>query len=808
VETTHEKTRATFQEQLDGTLRGHTVRLAPQEYPGPVTITSPLTLDGQNATVWALKGPVVSIYSADVTLRNLRIEVTDNSAASGSEEACAILVQSGRKVRLENVEVRGSVIGLVEEEGIWRYPNGLVIGLLETGVEHHFTLRLAVPVPCKITSNISGVEVEPRQLNPGPQEVRLTIESLYPDTLLSGSLSLTSASLKRFIGFSAYTLPTNSKLPPATPRNTTLIWQPSDWEALTGDPAAMTQTVEAPPLESQTDSSPETAPPTLPISPPEGEQVSTPPQTPTEDSQEETQKSDRVDSKTVPLAPAVMVVSRQGDGEFSTIGEAISNARSGVRILVKPGLYTEGLLLDRRVEIVGDGPAAKIIVECGNANCLRMETEQTVVVRGLTLRGAAVRTGPDRHTVHILQGKLILEDCDITSNSLSGIAVAGPTAGPIIRRCKVHGSKTAGVLFYGKGQGVLEECEIFENTLAGVEIRQGSTPILRNCTIRDGKQCGILVHESGLGSIEDCDISGNALAGVEIKQGGNPHLRRCRIHDGKYPGVRVLDQGQGTLEECDIFGNTLSGVEIRQRGNPAIRRCKIHDGKQAGLLFVRDAQGTVVDCEIFGNAQSGLEIKQTSNPVIRQCKIHDNLQAGAIVHDKGKGILEDCDIWNHAVLGVKIRRGGNPVLRQCKIRNCQQFGLLVHDDGQGTVEECEIFDIDWSGVAITGGGNPSIRNCKIHDAKHAGVVVWQEGVGTLEDCEIQGNTVAGVAIRQGGKPIVRRCNIQRNGDVALWAQDQAAGRVEDCDLSENKWGPHDIHSGCAVTLQSNKSESS
>lgn len=61
---------------------GGRLRLMPGEYEGPVRITRPCEIDGNGATVWAACGPVLTAASPGVTLKNLRVEVTEPSAAN------------------------------------------------------------------------------------------------------------------------------------------------------------------------------------------------------------------------------------------------------------------------------------------------------------------------------------------------------------------------------------------------------------------------------------------------------------------------------------------------------------------------------------------------------------------------------------------------------------------------------------------------------------------------------------------------------------------------------------------------------
>ena len=97
-----------------------------------------------------------------------------------------------------------------------------------------------------------------------------------------------------------------------------------------------------------------------------------------------------------------------------------------------------------------------------------------------------------------------------------------------------------------QGRLDLEGCDISSQSLACVVIRDGADPRLRRNKIHDGKQGGgVLVFDSGLGTLEDNDITGNALSGVEVKTGGNPTLRRNQIHDNKQAGIDVHGQRAG-----------------------------------------------------------------------------------------------------------------------------------------------------------------------------------------------------------------------------------------------------------------------
>src|ERR1700741_193063 len=59
----------------------------------------------------------------------------------------------------------------------------------------------------------------------------------------------------------------------------------------------------------------------------------------------------------------ILIVDAMHRAGYPTISEAIAAAKPGTRILVKPGLYTEGLIINKPLEIIGDGDREQIVVQ-------------------------------------------------------------------------------------------------------------------------------------------------------------------------------------------------------------------------------------------------------------------------------------------------------------------------------------------------------------------------------------------------------------------------------------------------------------
>jgi hypothetical protein len=182
-------------------------------------------------------------------------------------------------------------------------------------------------------------------------------------------------------------------------------------------------------------------PPTAPAAPPAGRvRVA-------ESSAESGEQAGGTDRVTAKTEPPTHVVDAWGRGDFTTVSAAIKAAKPGDRILVRPGLYEEGLVVDKPLEILGDGPVADIEIRARATDVL-MFRASIGRVANLTLRQVGGKK--KWFGVNITQGRLDLEGCDIACQSLACVAIRNG-ADPRLRRNKIHDSKERGGVFVFDG---------------------------------------------------------------------------------------------------------------------------------------------------------------------------------------------------------------------------------------------------------------------------------------------------------------------------------------------------------------------
>ncbi len=147
---------------------GGVVTLPEGEFRGPIYISKPLHVIGSNTTIWTKRGNVVQISAENVTLENLRVELTDGRMNDSA-------VMSLYPAAIRNVEIYGASRGFGAEDIRFELPRSLELGDFAAEQENTYLLRITVPVEAEIHCTAAGVSFSPAQLKVGDNEVRITV---------------------------------------------------------------------------------------------------------------------------------------------------------------------------------------------------------------------------------------------------------------------------------------------------------------------------------------------------------------------------------------------------------------------------------------------------------------------------------------------------------------------------------------------------------------------------------------------------------------------------------------------------------
>ncbi len=360
---------------------------------------------------------------------------------------------------------------------------------------------------------------------------------------------------------------------------------------------------------------------------------------------------------TVTAIKTVFTVAANGSGNFTSIGEALQNVAANSKILVGEGVYDESIRLDKNVEIVGNGKIENIVLQSRDQSCVSMQTERATM-RGLTLQGRGKSDGKAFFAVDVLRGELVLENCDITSDSLSCVGIRGANSNPFLKGCRIHDGADSGIYLFDNARAQIENCDIYQNQNANLAVTQGANPTVKNCRFFAGENGGIVIWGNGAtATIEDCEIFNHRLANIGISQSANPIFRRCKIFGGRDSGVFIHQKGYGAFDECEIYGNAKAEIAVTDGGNTTFRRCIIHDGRESGIFIGNRARAIVESCNIYDNADAGVSVQGESVVRVNRCNIHRNNTVAVRVVEKSRASVENSDLRGNRIAAWETEHG-------------------------------------------------------------------------------------------------------------------------------------------------------
>ena len=267
--------------------------------------------------------------------------------------------------------------------------------------------------------------------------------------------------------------------------------------------------------------------------------------------------------KTTNLKLDEIVVSSDGNGQYRTISQAINKVRSGGRIRVQSGTYNESLKIFKSVEIVGTSINDSII-RSSNEGCIQVFA-QNVKIQNFGLENAG--QNQRKYTVSISSGSLIIENCEVRSGFLAGVAV-GKSGHADIIDCRILHGQDVGVWLYDGATGNIKGTSISGHQKTGVLVGENANLTISDSQVEGNQASGFYVYSRGRARLENCRISNNKKSGIVINEGGNIVIRASTISHNKFYGIQVHQNGNLDILDLDLQRISNNGygpkyVEIR-----------------------------------------------------------------------------------------------------------------------------------------------------------------------------------------------------------------------------------------------------
>jgi hypothetical protein len=235
-----------------------------------------------------------------------------------------------------------------------------------------------------------------------------------------------------------------------------------------------------------------------------------------------------------------VTISLDGDGDFSSISTALQLIPAGSTLALRPGTYTERLVIEVPVTIIGDGASDEVVLSCDRGVMVR---SAGVTLRGLTLLSPEAEPGQTHNALQVLAavGGITILDSGETA-SLPTLGVTRSEIAMVVENCRLQSATSAALFAEGNTVSVaIRGSEIFDSGGSGIYVRDGARLVTENCRVTGNAMPGVSIQSQAQAQVRDSVITSNGNHGVYAWEGGHAVIEGCDLR-GNSPGPTFADQ--------------------------------------------------------------------------------------------------------------------------------------------------------------------------------------------------------------------------------------------------------------------------
>lgn len=166
-----------------------------------------------------------------------------------------------------------------------------------------------------------------------------------------------------------------------------------------------------------------------------------------------------------PVAIGVRIVDADS-GPHRTIMDAVRTALPGERIVVRPGIYRETLLLEKSLALEGSGARDDVVIEARGDNAITCRGDR-ISISHLTIRVVGQRAPGGSNAVLACQGAVAIEDCELSARRSAAVFALGE-CDLTVRECIIHGTDDTAIYVCGDARATVEDNRLGPSITSGV----------------------------------------------------------------------------------------------------------------------------------------------------------------------------------------------------------------------------------------------------------------------------------------------------------------------------------------------------
>ncbi|GAA3677777.1 hypothetical protein GCM10022267_75750 [Lentzea roselyniae] len=366
---------------------------------------------------------------------------------------------------------------------------------------------------------------------------------------------------------------------------------------------------------------------------------------------------------------------------FRTISDAIAAAADGDVISVRPGVYSESVVLDRDVTLSASGAAGEVRIQASGAPALRLACERA------TVSGIVFAHHGGETAVDLRGGSLQADECVVEADSTVAVVVRG---GAELRAqgCEVRNPGGAGVLVFDRGRTELRGCTLRNVGTTAVVARSGGVPRLVDCHINDS-QGAVLAADGAGGSIKGCTVERITGTAFVLEDNSTLTVEGTTLSEVDGVGVLIAAGCEPVLRDCRIEGTTAQAIVLVQGAKATLDGVEVHSAGSHAVHVLENSTAELTGCT-FGSSGHDAVLIAGAKATLTRCTVQGGAADGVVAEDKAEVRLTDVVVNGTGGRGVGARSGAHLVVVGGSVRECAGGGVRWDADTTGRLDGCEV----------------------------------------------------------------------------------------------------------------------
>lgn len=407
----------------------------------------------------------------------------------------------------------------------------------------------------------------------------------------------------------------------------------------------------------------------------------------------------------------ILYVGGTGEGNYTSIQQAIDNASSGNIIFVYNGTYYENIIIDKELVLKGKNKGDTIINALGFGSVITIMAPNcsisnfTIIGSGRsdtlstscgiysdnyfpTITSNTIRD--NQVGIAFLEGSFGTIKNNTFSNNTKGIFLQNSSSIFVVNNTFLYNDEA--VVLYFSFNNTIRDCSFHTNNI-GLYLYSSSHNILQDCSLINNSQRGIYLHYSAKNVIihnifNHCNLDLNYAINHTIINNTFTHGGLSLYGGGLTSYIHTIDTSNSV--------NTHPLYYFCHKKNISLENCSV------GQLIIINCTHFFINNISISHTNMPIEIAYSNNIHLDHIRLHDS-HGGIRLYNSSNNTLTYNILYNISESGVILTYfSNNNIVQNCRIRYMELYGILLSwNCNNNLISSCNITN-NRQGIALMG----------------------------------------------------------------------------------------------------------